>query len=956
MVLVWLCALCAVVQCAEEVTLNTDFRILGNLDIIVSGRRLVLKAAKQKTLMALFLGHPDQTLSVDVLIDELWGSMPPPSARNTLYSLMSRLRGRLSAAADTESHLIHDSAGYRLQVDPARIDAHRFLTLTGEAHRQALADARHEALRCLKRALHMWRGTPLDDVTLTPRLTVLRKRLQEERLNAYERYVGLMLPSDVTADVVDELRALLAEHPFRETLWELLMVSLARLGRRGEALAAYQQARSVLIRELGVEPGPGLRKVQQEILTDEPATGSGTPPHPDPQPSMPPRQLPRDLVSFVGRDRERAELSRLLVPSPANAAPVVVISGVAGSGKSALAVKAAHAAADAYPDGQLYIDLCAATPGVMPLPPATALGSLLRALGVPGERIPLDGEEAAALFRTLTSRRSLLVVLDNAHDAAQVRPLLPSGSDSAVIVTSRTNLAHLPDAISLLLPPLQPPEAAHLLRRAAGDATDQATIDALAELCGYLPLALQVIAARLAGQPHLTAAQLLARLEDEGNRLRELTVGDVEVRRSLSVSHDALTAGGPEDRQAALALGLLARLQIPEVELRAAAALFGQSLTDATRILDKLVERHLLTATAHGRWGMHDLIRLFAREKVLRENAGQHWYDGFHALLEFYIATSQRAFTLVDPHRERYPAPPTAVAPAPLADARQATDWLQAECMNAIAIAVQALSEPDRLGHAGMALARNLHWSVDREGHAITDAKRMHQLALEAARHLGDQQSEMYALDHLGGTLSRLGQHGDACDLLQRELALSRRLDDERGELRALGNLSAALIQARRPAQALPSAGRQLHLAERVGWRAAQTYAHLMLGAAHYELRHLRDAEEHLTAAMLQARANSDAYQEAVAMDYLAQIHLCRGEAGRALAMLEGALDLAREAGDRRQEAGALVTLARAHYTAGDVPVARNLLTEAMTSCKSFLPQDEMLHDYYAAAYAEIFD
>ncbi|WP_260324674.1 AfsR/SARP family transcriptional regulator [Sphaerisporangium krabiense] len=937
-----------------------DFRILGPLEIFVHGRPVEVKAAKQRTLLALFLMRPNQVLSADVLADELWGARPPRTARDTLYSLVSRLRGQIDGAGAraAEWALTSHPPGYLLRVDPAAVDAHRFLALTTAAHRLTATPPAGVAGR-LDEALRLWRGVPLADIALGPMLESWRKRLIDDRLAAFEKYVEALLPTGVPPETLDELRMTASEHPYREGLWELLMRALRAAGRRDEALAAYREARAALSGELGIEPGPGLRRLHQEVLSGEPEHGddgprTGEPPAGDgtaPVREQVPRQLPRDLTAFTGRRDEVATLRGHLTMAAAEAAPVLIVTGPAGSGKSALAVHVAHQVADAYPDGQLYIDLCGATPGLSPLSPSTALGRILRALGVPGEHVPLDAGEAAGLYRTRTATARLLLILDNARDAAQVRPLLPGGARSAVMVTSRMNLAHLPDAVCVPVGPMRPQDACQMLSRAGAAPSETADVTRLAELCGFLPLALAVAVARLTGQRHLGVGELVRRMEDGRRRLSELAVGDLEVRRSLEVSYVTMTRDGHAmDREAARALLLLALLPIPDIGVDAAAALFGQTPAEAARTLQRLVDANLLNDTARDRWSMHDLVRLFAREKSAGDLASGHWPDRFGAILDHYLATARLAFRLIDPHREQFPvSEPTAPA-APLADAADARTWFRTELPGAVRLAVQALSEPDRPGHAGMALAGALRWILDREDH-VEESLTMYELALQAARRLGDPQAEIYALDQLGGMLYRLGRYDEACRNYLQEQELCRRHGDLRGQTRALGNLGLLYVRMRRPAEALAVARRQLRFADEGGWDAARTHAHIMLGMSYLNLGGHDDAATHLCTAVDQARARDDHYQLAAALNYLSQVRIAMGQGERARDLARQGLGYARLIADRKQEASLLITLARAHSMTGDRQAAESALTTAGRLEDAL---DSPLVDYLAGARAEV--
>ncbi|MFD9940660.1 BTAD domain-containing putative transcriptional regulator [Nonomuraea sp. NPDC059023] len=526
---------------------------------------LDLGSPKQRLLLAALVLAEGRTLGRDQLIDVLWADDPPATARNVLRTYASRLRGVLGREA-----LVSVGSGYRLgQVS------------TDLAEFERLRDAGR-----LHEALALWRGEALADLP-GPYAEARRAALEEERLAVLERRLAADLESGM--EVTGELSALVAAYPLREGVRALLMRALYRAGRQSEAIGVFTEARRVLDEELGVEPSSELADVYQQVITGSLPTGpllSGT--------AGPlPAQLPGDIPDFTGRRAAVEAVEELLRTG------VVAISGLGGVGKTALAVHVAHRVRERYPDGQLHVDLRGA--GADPADPALVLERFLDALGA--GRVPPGPDERAALLRTLTVDRRVLFLLDNAASAAQVRPLLPSGPGSGVLVTSRARLSDLIGARHVDLDVLTEREAVALFTAVARTPSGR-TAARVVEACGYLPLAVRVAGARLAARPRWSVEDLLARLSAQ--RLGELRVGDLGVEASFALSYDQL---GEE-----LARGFR-RLAVPdsaELTVELAAAVLGRDARDAERTCEELVDLSLLESAAAGRYRYHDLLRDFA--------------------------------------------------------------------------------------------------------------------------------------------------------------------------------------------------------------------------------------------------------------------------------------------------------------------------------------------------------
>ncbi|GII79517.1 hypothetical protein Sru01_44990 [Sphaerisporangium rufum] len=619
-----------------------DFKILGPIEVRTShGRPIPLGRRKQRVLLAALLLNAGRAIPSKRMLDWLWGERAPATAESNLYTYISALRRALGAPSRIEA----GSTGYVLRVAPGEIDVTQFEELAAQG-RRTLAEGRHDlALDRLTRALGLWRAeSVLEGLPLPAPLRGEAARLERLRATVVEASLEARLALGRHGEMLADLEALAGRDPLNERLREQLMLALYRSGRRADALEVYQRARGLLAAELGIDPGPELRRMHQRVLADDP--GLAPPETGTARRAVAPAELPIGHSAFSGRTTEVAGLRRALTSTGPEATTVAAITGAAGSGKSALALHVAHQVADRFPDGRFYVDLHGFTPGVAPLDPADVLARLLRSLGDDlAGRAGVD--EAAARFRSLTDGRHLLFLLDNARDAAQVRPLLPASPTCRVLITARGMLTSL-DAVSHLhLGLLAEDEAATLLERLAGAervAADRRAARAIVRLCGGLPLAIRIAAARLAAQPGLSLRALADRLAVAEHRLSELQAGDRAVRPCFMMSYRSLDA---ESSRVFRLLGLLGAFSFT---VATAAALAGRPRPAATDLLDRLVEARLVEAFDHDRYGMHDLVRLFARERVREEETAE-----------------DRARALRRVIRDQPPAPEA--APAPVARA-----------------------------------------------------------------------------------------------------------------------------------------------------------------------------------------------------------------------------------------------------------------------------------------------
>ncbi|MFF4848063.1 BTAD domain-containing putative transcriptional regulator [Streptomyces sp. NPDC001194] len=599
---------------------DLQFDVFGPLTVRRNGELLEIPRAKHRVVLAALLLHAPRTLTAEELIQQLWGGEPPLTARKTLQGYIARLRKLLGAEA-----VVSRASGYAIAIGAERLDLDRFNTFLQKAE---LTTEPAERARLFRSAMEQGNGTPLVDIPSEYLQQGDGAALLERWLNATESWADAEMAVGRHADVLPRLRALVSEHPFRESAWGRLMTALYRAGRQGEALAAYQEARRLLAQELGVEPGEELRAAHRRILAGptrsapDPAARPGPaaprPGGPAEAPARPgcPYTLPPRLAEFARPGIEADLIRRLRDVSREGAERTVPqtldLYGAAGVGKTTMAVRVAHAVSPAFPDGQLYVEL---QRGDAFREPADVLGELLRALGVDPGAVPADSGERVALYRGLLSHRRVLVVLDGARDEAQVRPLLPASPTCAAVVTSLEMLSTLGGTRHVRLGLLTAEESREILARIIGRervAAEEGAAQDLVRYCGRLPLAIRIVGARLLERPHWRLETLARRLESERRRLDELAVGDLGVRDSLAVGYAALDA--PERR----AFRLLSLLEMASFPVRVAAAALGLPDDRTEETLERLTAQHLLDADfvkgSGVRFSYHPLVRLYARE------------------------------------------------------------------------------------------------------------------------------------------------------------------------------------------------------------------------------------------------------------------------------------------------------------------------------------------------------
>ena len=896
------------------------------------------------------------------------GEDPPQQAIAALRTYASRLRRELRAAGRGEV-LVGEAGGYALRLDKDDdIDAEKAARLAADAENAVAAGDLTLAHHLYGEALDLWEGDEALAGVPGPGADLHRERLGEMRLTLLEQRLDIGLQAGMHADSVSELTALTTAHPLRERLRELLMLALYRCGRQAEALAVYADARRILIDELGVEPRPELSELQQRILNADPSLnvvpGAAARAAQAP-PQIRPAQLPAAVADFTGRASFVAELGRELASAGGRVMAVSAVAGIGGVGKTTLAVQVAHAAREHFPDGQLYVDLQGAGPA--PADPEAVLGSFLRALGTPDDAIPEGVEERAGLYRSLLDGRRVLTLLDNARDAAQVRPLLPGTSGCATLITSRHRMVDLAGAHLVDLDVMSPEEALTLFTRIVGEERVHAESDAAMDVvaaCGFLPLAIRIAASRLASRRTWTVSTLARKLSDERRRLDELQAGDQAVKATFELGYSQLT---PTQARAFRLLGLA---EGPDISLHAAAALLDQDPDTTEDILESLVDASLVESAAPHRYRLHDLVRLFARDCAERdEQPPQVRKAAKVRLLDFYLATAASVYALQRPgdrlvdHLE-----PTFQEGLSFEDADSAVDWLftEADCLlscvqqatdaETLRKSADVLLVSRDLSESG-AFSRQYERACERVLEVAHKAEDAHaegrvRVALAQAEHMADRLessdehgrraiilgiaaddlvARAHAANNCGIIALYQNRHEDANAHLMNALEAFREDFDHPGEASALSCLSRVALQMGRTEKAVQLAQQSLEILRRMGSRLRLANGQYTLGIALAEDKQYTAAVHEFQSALRSFRSNRQRVWEGLTLFRLAETHLAMGEHTEAATLAEQALAQLRENSGPIWRASALTVLGRGLDAIGHSGRARACWEQALT-------------------------
>jgi DNA-binding SARP family transcriptional activator/tetratricopeptide (TPR) repeat protein len=894
---------------------------------MVGGEPRSVQGLRRKAVLAVLGLHAGEVVSTGRLVELVWDGAAPPNAVNALQSHLSYLRRTLSDKTAVRSR----PPGYVLDVGADGTDVALAERLIGAGLRDNDRDHAARA-RDLQSALSLWRGQPMADATGVSWIEEQAERLGQLWLQGKRALLSARLELGQHGHLLPELEQLTREHPFDEQLHGQLILALYRMGRQADALSAFQRLRRTLRDDLGIEPGPALRELESAMLRQD--TQLDPPPAPirlapEPERAPPaeriPAQIPLAVRTFAGRAGQLARLDALL-PSqwtpPGSAVFVAVVSGTAGVGKSALAVHWAHRVADRFPDGQLYVNLRGFDPANMPMPPADAVRGFLDALGVPAERIPADLPSQAGLLRSQLSGKRVLILLDNARDAEQVRPLLPATPGCLAVVTSRdplTSLVAIEGAVPVPVDLLTDAEARDLLVSRLGArrvAAEPAAVERIVVCCARLPLALAVVAGRAATRPERPLAALAEEIGERRSMLDAIAGSDPasDARAVFSWSYRALSPG---------AAAVLRRMSLgpgPDLGIDAVASLAGVPAQEARTRLAELDRAGLVVEHRPGRYTFHDLLRAYATELVETHDGEPERGAALHRLLEHYLATAQAAAQRLDPARD--PAPRAAMHPAiavPQPPREEAQAWFADEhrCLLAAIRLAAERGMDEHTWRLAAAMATFLDWHGQWQELVMTQ-----EAALRALRRLGDRPGQGAASCELGQVYARVGRFDEAHQYLWTALCLYEQLDDAPGLARAHYHLGWLQHAQRRYRDALSHSEQALQLFERIGdklWRAralnATGWIMGQLGEYERALRRCRDA-------LVENREVGDRHGEAGTWDAVGYAHHRLGDPRQAIACYGHALRAYRELGDRSGQACVLSHLGDAHAAAGDPAAA----------------------------------
>jgi DNA-binding SARP family transcriptional activator/tetratricopeptide (TPR) repeat protein len=896
-----------------------EFRTLGPIELWSAGRRHDLGPARERSILVMLLLTPRVMVPVETLIDRLWETGPPPKARESLSVYIARLRASLRQAVGESVQLVgRTQGGYQLEVDPEAVDVHRFRRLRRQAAALTASGDHDHAAGLLREADGLWRGHALAGVR-GDWVTRMRDALEEERRAAIVERIGCELDLGRHADLVGELGQLLTRYPLDETLVAQQMTALYRSGRQADALSLYRDTRRRLIDEQGTEPGATLSELHQRMLGGDPRLAIKPAARPAAQAAA--ESLPPETADFVGRDEEL----RMLTGETGSNPGIVIIEGMPGVGKTALAVRAARMVAGQYPDGTVYLNLRSHDSGSPSLQPAEALHRLLQMLSVPAAQIPKSLGERAGLWRAHLSHRRAVVILDDAAGPDQIRPLLPAAGQCLILITTRRRLADVSVARTLTLDVLSVDEAITLFRRIAGEsrAMDGDQVAATVGLCGRLPLAIQLTAGRIAQSGPPALDDLIAELSQSPAWLGGTGAASPEVIAAFDLSYRALE---PDYQRFFRCLGLspCATVSVP-----AAAALSGCTLPEAERALAVLFDCHLLTQAPDGQFRLHDLIRGYAAARARRDDPDPAQRQAVTRLLDYYLQTADRADRMLHPFRRRPDVQVSAIpigSPA-LSTPEEAASWLESEWRNILQAAHHAGRHEWRQTCADLSslladfLEIRAYWD---------EAIAAHTLGLQVSRYLADPARIAQASLALSVVRQQTGRHEVAIPLAEEAASIYRSLADRRGEAEALDQIGLAHQRTARSREALAyfQEARILYGASADRRGVADTLSHA--GIACWHLGRYPEANTHLRDALSLYRDVGDRRGEAKALNNLGRVHLYNGQHQDALDAYQRSLQIFREIGGPQNEAILYQNIGSVHRYKGSYE-------EALSACRRAL-------------------
>ncbi|MFD1321080.1 AfsR/SARP family transcriptional regulator [Micromonospora sonneratiae] len=874
-----------------------------------------------RLLLATLLLHPNQAVHTDVLVDVLWPESPPRSAIANLRTYVSRLRSTVAVVAPDGPRvdLLTRPGGYLLEMDVDQLDLTRFERLAQLAQQARQSHDAATALGHAQAALALWRGRLLEDLPQGVVWTSTAFRLAALRDELVELSADARVETGRYQEAIVELRGLLASDPLHEGWWRGLVLALHGSGRTAEALRVYGEARRVLATELGVEPGPRLRQALTVVLGDR-DTASVC-------------QLPMDVVDFTGRTELVSDLVSYL-GSATERPHVVALCGSPGAGKSALAIRIGHELREAFPDGQLYVELQGTAGPVRD--PAMVLAELLEVLGVASNAIPATFPSRSALFRSKLASRRMLVVLDDAANVSQVRPLLPGAGGCAVLITSRARMPELSGVRMVDVTRLPGQEARQLFARLLGaDRLDAPTggTDEILDACGHLPLAIRIAAARLKEHSDWTPASLAKRLGNERHRLDELRVGDLDVRASITLSYRLLPAAVAT---AFRRLGQLGAVTVPGWVLRVLRG--GLDSDDPVEVMvnANLLQRVGADKLGQSRYQLHDLLRSYAREQGEEDPAEEtlaalrRTFDAWLALVSLAGRHLPARFFGVQPRTIGPESPrwPSAIEPA-LAERVVADPVAWFDCERANLLAAVEIAESAGLDEHAWRIAASLAPYIDLCGH-YDDWVRSHECALRSARRVGDSWAEAVLLRNLGQAYLFLDRYPEAAAAFATARELFVRSGDLKGEAVVLCGQGAVHRVGGRLAPALAAQRQALRLFRSVGDFDGEAVVSIAIGRICLARDRVEMAWHWFTNAYELASELGDQHRQAQALHRLAMMHARQSRHEEALALIKQALQMLEEIGDAHCAAYVRQSYGEVYLERGNIAHARALLARSM--------------------------
>ncbi|MFJ5227971.1 AfsR/SARP family transcriptional regulator [Streptomyces sp. NPDC088400] len=966
-----------------------EFQILGPVGLRLNGHWLTLGSDKERVLLAALALDVGRPVAISELMERLWDGDPPARARENAHTYVSRIRRRLRAAGTGPGAptIVSRAHTYILRTARDSVDRQRFQHFVDTAF---TSDGDARAVELLSRAEELWKGEALAGLPGFWAATV-RRTLAETRLSASVSRIAAGLRLGRFAEQVGELSALVERYPGDETLLGQLMLAYYGSGRYADALRVHQRVRQSLMAEYGALPGLELNTIHQGVLARVPArelahgggtertaspltAAAGVPEAPVPAglpPDVPPpRNLPQQ-PSLVGRRSELQALRSVIADKGAHGGSVVTVeavSGMAGVGKTALVVAAAHLLAERYPDGQLYIDLRGHSPAQEPLTARAALATLLRLLGAPAFSIPAELEGRTALWRSMLAERRVVIVLDDATGPEQLGPLLPSGSPSLTIIASRRHLTGIPQALSVPLDVLSKEDAITLFRGFAGEerTRDIAETARIVRLCGYLPLAIELVAHRFRARTSWTLGVLAERLARSPGRLAEIRTADQEqeMTRAFALSYRTLTA---QQRAAFRRLGLYPG---PDFTADAAAALLGLPQDTTERLLEGLLACHLLREPVPDRYRYHDLLREYAYGLSNSEDSEQERRQAVTRLTDFYVTTAGFADRLAYPRRVRLdaPTPLPSTPPPPFPDSAAARSWLAAERGNLLAVEdhLRRNGAPERAAQLACILAGFLqaecywqdakkllrhavvHWDRTKDNElalcraliglcaadasigGYAEAAEAGERTLELARALGDGPAEAEALRVLGTLNWHLGENRKALVLLQKSLAIKSLSGDIWDKARSRNNIAVTMLFLGERDRALAHFRSALAGFREAGDETASAQTLNNIGELQMQAGDLASARRSFEVSLSFLEADGSRYDRATVRRNLAEALTGSGESAAALVLFGETLSEFRSLGDRKSQAETLVGIGEAYWRLGSVEESVRHLLEAL--------------------------